>query len=85
MKRLNLNDLKVQSFITSVEEESVNTIKGGRESGFQILCDSTPENCQEPTARCGSNACGTNACGTYPATCRPSGYQFICDTTINCF
>lgn len=84
MKRLNLSDLKVKSFVTSVKEDNVDTVKGGtlgRQSGFQIICDSSPQNCPEPTAQgCG----GTNGCGTFPATCRPSGFQIICDTTINC-
>ena len=84
MKRLNLNALKVQSFVTSVEEDSVETVKGGtagRISRFQIICDSTPENCIGATVNgCGSN----NGCVTFPASCRPSGFQIICDTTINC-
>ena len=80
MKRLNLSDLKVKSFVTSMEENLADTVKGGRESGLQFICDSTPENCAEPTAA----GCGSNGCGTYPASCRPSGYQYICDTTVNC-
>ena len=28
-KKLNLNDLKVESFVTSMENESSNTVKGG--------------------------------------------------------
>lgn len=85
MKRFNLNELKVQSFVTSVEKENVDTVKGGtaRISRFQVICDSTPENCQGAT----ENGCQTaNGCGgTFPASCRPSGFQIICDTSINCF
>lgn len=83
MKNLKLNDLKIKSFVTSVDKEIVDTIKGGTSANTSIqqrICDSSPENCQEPSIQC-----GTNNCGTYPSGCLPSGGQRICDTSINCF
>lgn len=82
MKSLKLKNLKVKSFVTTVDKELIDTVKGGtaNTSVQQRICDSSPQNCQNPT-----NQCGSNNCQTTPFSCRPSGGQRICDTSVNCF
>ncbi len=76
MKKLRLKDLQIKSFVTSVEKDSAETVKGGI-SNQQVMCDSTP------------NACGPNTlfqnCPTIFTDCAcGSGTQEItigaCDT-----
>ena len=50
-KRLNLNELKVESFVTSLENENGQTVKGGNFSGASCLVLTLPsvlDRCPEP-------------------------------------
>lgn len=81
MKSLKLKDLKIKSFVTSIDKDIVDTVKGGINTSVQQrICDSSPQNCQDLT-----NQCGSNNCETTPYSCIPSGGQRICDTSVNCF
>lgn len=50
-KTLKLNDLKVQSFVTSLDEDQLNTLKGGEATNnpacgtFAIACRTVAHNC----------------------------------------
>ena len=64
-KKLNLEELKVQSFITSLEDKMAHTIRGGEGEG-----DLDPTNEGEGSECCGGGGTGTgtghqtNACNT---------------------
>jgi len=42
MKKLNLNQLKVKSFVTSVDEASIETVKGGLSGGACVPVEKYP-------------------------------------------
>ncbi|ELR73668.1 hypothetical protein C900_02072 [Fulvivirga imtechensis AK7] len=63
-KKLNLNDFKVQSFVTSVEGQAEETVKGGFHT-LEILCG----------APVGTIVCGTNN----TTCCLETKVQLICD------
>ncbi|MEO5644478.1 MAG: pinensin family lanthipeptide [Bacteroidia bacterium] len=66
-KSLKLNDLKVQSFVTSLNDEQINTLKGGNgnsdkpEASVRFVCQTLDRGCHQST--CGSaNYCSTCVC-----------------------
>ncbi len=61
-KRLNLDELKVQSFVTSLPETKFNTIKGGDD------CESLDPNICE----CENESCDGGTGGGAPATFLPA-------------
>ncbi len=63
-KKISLDELKVQSFVTSLPEAGFNTIKGGNDD-----CESQDENICECENESGGGG-GGGAPGTFlPATC----------------
>lgn len=72
-KKLKLSDLKVQSFVTSLENDEKNKVKGGL----------TSPNCEtDDTCTC-NTYCGTcpTACGSMCNTC---SCQTVCGTCSVC-
>lgn len=61
-KKLNLNDLKIKSFVTDLDSGSVNTVKGGI-SGHHHTCQPAGEISIDPA----SDACYTDY------SCRDTG------------
>jgi hypothetical protein len=54
MKKLKLDNLKVKSFVTALEEEKAHTVKGGGSvigppEPVTLVCDSEEMICLEPT------------------------------------
>ncbi|MEO1050026.1 MAG: pinensin family lanthipeptide [Bacteroidota bacterium] len=77
-KKLNLNELKVQSFVTSMDGEIENTVKGGLvpinsnpicEQSFPLLCG-TLQTCLEAT--CGVCAYSAQLCVSELEPCEQS-------------
>ena len=61
-KKLNLNDLKVESFVTNVEPNNSNTVKGGSTGGCTatiIIIVATATATAYTLARCTDGVCGT--------------------------
>lgn len=69
--KLNLNDLKIQSFVTTLKSSEEEILKGGADTG------TNGESCTCNT-NCTCYTCGT--CGTWCNTCRPS----ICSGYVCC-
>jgi hypothetical protein len=70
MKKLKLSDLKVQSFVTSLSNDQLNTLKGGDNTdtnnpacnSIGIACRTVAHDCQQHST-CGSaQICSTCAC-----------------------
>ena len=51
-KNLKLNDLKVQSFVTTLNKENQKTIHGGEGASDNYACDNTEH------LACGNHTCG---------------------------
>ncbi|MEO5644477.1 MAG: pinensin family lanthipeptide [Bacteroidia bacterium] len=66
-KSLKLNDLKVQSFVTSLNDEQINTLKGGNgnsdkpDTSVAILCHTNQRGCHQSSCSSG-NFCSTCPC-----------------------
>jgi len=74
MKKLKLNDLKVQSFITKLEESDALTVQGGiRTNGPQCTANGA---CLNTHANFCQHTCG------YPAV--PGLPLCVCPQTVNC-
>ena len=78
MKKLKLNELKVQSFVTSMEENQVETAKGGAAPGGDTTTIIKSVVCPRPTDiwECSSKylqiclvTYGVGNCGTQPLVC----------------
>ncbi len=63
--KLNLNELKVQSFVTALSTSEKIRIKGGGPEAYKTLIGPS---CIECTFTCGTNC----SCGTDCNTCSPS-------------
>ncbi len=83
MKKLGLKDLKVKSFVTSVDNQISKTVKGGFTNNQQAGCDSvSPE-------ECGINTLFPN-CPTIFTDCNcdiqeKSKLEVICTTSIKTY
>ena len=76
-KKLNLKELKVNSFVTDLKEEKVDTVKGGI-GPSQILCTAT-QTLIGP--QCYTNLCNvTNTCPPPSALCT----AYTCPPTNTC-
>ena len=84
-KKLNLNTLKVQSFVTDIEKDTVETIKGGFGDPTVENCHENTDwgcggggqysdNCQEPT-RAGESGCTNPGWSDW---CPPEHASFYC-------
>ncbi|CAN5826397.1 hypothetical protein BH11BAC7_BH11BAC7_04270 [soil metagenome] len=66
-KSLKLNDLKVQSFVTSLNDEQINTLKGGNgnsdkpDPSIRIVCQTLDRNCNQSSCSSG-HFCSTCPC-----------------------
>ena len=91
--KLNLDDLKVQSFVTSFDQQQGNKIKGGK-TGWN--CYDSQEACPGSTGTCATNCgtcvntqCDNNTCGwatCIQATCGNCGsvYPNLCSGHYTC-
>lgn len=48
MKKIKLNDLKVNSFVTSLDKADAKTLKGGKDGSYRPYTDT----CNTPTEHC---------------------------------
>ncbi len=55
-KKLKLNDLKIQSFVTALNDEHTSKMKGGQRDASYNTC---PEECDSPDI---TDGCFTNSC-----------------------
>ena len=60
-KKLNLEDLKIQSFVTSLNQEDANTVKGGVPTAAEA-CNNTAL-CSDHQLCSVVDACPTRLCG----------------------
>jgi len=81
-KKLKLNNLTVQSFVTQLGDEEKEKLHGGRISGYQIVCMSdTPVSCTQ-CADCGGGTGGTGGATRNLSLCYFTCGGFICDDSI---
>jgi hypothetical protein len=87
-KKLKIQDLKVQSFVTALDNHDKQTVMGGNQTNGAV-CDTKVAGCQNTVAAiCNTNA---NACVVVTAvqlcgTCQMStcAITIICEPTLIC-
>lgn len=72
-KKLNLSDLKVQSFVTSLNNSAQKTIQGGTGQTVNPACATLVAGCQSQAAICQSQGAGCSSGGPicYPECTMP--------------
>ena len=83
-KKLKLNELKVQSFVTSIEKREIETVKGGTGNSNNPVCNTAVAACQNTIAAVCPETTGPNVIGTptqvQNTICTLNSNVTVCDT-----